>query len=246
MALPAMAALHTEKVNYKDGKTPLVGYLAYDDAAQGKRPAVIVVHEWMGLNSSAKKHAEDVAGMGYVAFAVDIYGNGQTTEDPKVAADWSGKYKADRKLYRDRMTAGLNALKKQSMVDPNKIAAIGYCFGGTGALELARTGAPLVGAVCFHGSLNTPNPDDAKNIKGRILVLNGGDDGYVPANEIQAFQDEMRKAGVDWMFVNFGNAVHGFTNPGAGTDNSKGYAYNEKADKRSWMALKGFFIDVFK
>jgi dienelactone hydrolase len=147
---------------------------------------------------------------------------------------------------RARVRAGLDELKKQKLTDPRRIAAIGYCFGGTTVLELARDGADIRGVVSFHGGLSTPTPQDAVNIKAKVLALHGADDPYVKADEVAAFQDEMRKGGVDWQFVSYSNAVHSFTNKWAGTDNSKGAAYNEKADKRSWEAMKVFFAEIFR
>jgi len=147
---------------------------------------------------------------------------------------------------RARAQAGLETLKSQPMVDAKRLAAIGYCFGGTTVLELARSGADVVGVVSFHGGLDTPNPVDAKNIRGKVLVLQGGDDPFVPPEQVTAFQDEMRKAGVDWQFVTYGGAVHSFTNPASGNDNSKGAAYNAAADRRSWLAMQQFFNELFK
>lgn len=147
---------------------------------------------------------------------------------------------------RERAKAGLETLKAQKQVDRNRLAAIGYCFGGTTVLELARSGADLKGTVSFHGGLATPNSADAKNITGRVLALHGADDPFVKADEVAAFQDEMRTAGVDWQLNIYGGAVHGFTNPEAGNDNKKGAAYNEKADKRSWEAMKVFFREIFR
>jgi len=149
-------------------------------------------------------------------------------------------------LYRHRLNLALEVLRKDPRVDPKKLAAIGYCFGGTGVLELARSDADILGAVSFHGGLDGLHPEDAKAIRARLLILHGADDPYVPAADVAAFQDELRKAGVDWQMVYYGGAVHAFTNPGAGTDNSKGAAYNEKADKRSWGAMKTFFSEIFK
>jgi dienelactone hydrolase len=149
-------------------------------------------------------------------------------------------------LLRARAQAGLAELRKQKLVDPQRIAAIGYCFGGTTVLELARDGADLKGVISFHGGLSTPTPQDARDIKGKVLALHGADDPYVKADEVAAFQDEMRKAHVDWQFVGYGNAVHSFTNKAAGNDNNKGAAYNEKADKRSWEAMKVFFAEIFR
>lgn len=244
-AVNAHGAVHTEWVQYRHGETLLEGYLAYDDAVKGPRPGILVVHEWMGLGDYAMKRAEQLAGMGYVAFALDMYGKGVRAKTPEEAAKLSGIYKGDRPLMRARAQAGLDELRKQPLVDPARIAAIGYCFGGTTVLELARSGADVAGVVSFHGGLGTPQPADAKNIKGKVLVLHGADDPHVPPAEVAAFQDEMRKAAVDWQMIYYGGAVHSFTNPGSGTDASTGVAYNEKADKRSWEAMKAFFKELF-
>ncbi len=246
VAADVHAAIRTEAVEYRHGETVLEGYLAYDDALAGKRPGVLVVHEWMGLNPYAKRRAEQLAGLGYVAFACDIYGKGVRPADAKEAAALAGKYRGDRALLRARAVAGLDVLAKDARVDPGRIAAIGYCFGGTTALELARSGAGLAGVVSFHGGLDTPTPEDARKIKGKVLALHGADDPFAPAAQVAAFEEEMRKGGVDWQLVLYGGAVHGFSNPDSGSDNSKGMAYNEKADRRSWEAMKAFFAEIFK
>ncbi len=240
------AAIHTETILYKHGGANLEGYLAYDDAIQGKRPGVLVVHEWWGHDAYARKRAEQLAALGYTAFALDMYGKGMHTDDPKKAGELSGFYKSDRMLMRGRANAGLKILKNQATVDSKRVAAMGYCFGGTVVLELARAGADVAGVVSFHGGLDTPDPKDAKNIKGKILVLHGADDSYVPAQQVAAFEDEMRKGNVDWELIKYGNAVHGFTNSNNGTDNSKGVAYNEEADRRSWESMKSFFTEIFR
>ncbi|PIV21263.1 MAG: dienelactone hydrolase [Deltaproteobacteria bacterium CG03_land_8_20_14_0_80_45_14] len=234
----AQAALRTEVVEYKHGDVVLEGYLAYDDAVKGKRPSIIVVHEWWGLNPYARMRTGQLAKLGYIAFAIDIYGKGVRAKDPAEAGTLSGIYRGNRPLMRSRANAGLEVLRNHPLADVNRIAAIGYCFGGTVVLEMARSGAELAGVVSFHGGLSTPNPSDAKNIKGKVLVLHGADDPAVPPDQVIAFQDELRKAGVDWQMVSYGGAVHSFTNPDAGNDPSKGAAYNEKADKRSWEAMK--------
>lgn len=235
----AQAKLVEETVEYKDGETMLEGYLVYDDAASA-RPGVLVFHEWWGLNDYIKSRARDIASLGYVAFAPDVYGKGVRPANAEAAKKETGKYMKDRKLLRSRAVAGLDFLKKDKHTNPEKIAAIGYCFGGAAALELARSGAPVAATATFHGVLNTPDPEDAKNIKGSVLVLHGSADQSVKPAETQSFQDAMNKAGVDWQLVSYGKAVHGFTNPKNGTDPAKGVAYNEKADKRSWEALKDF------
>jgi dienelactone hydrolase len=243
---PASAALHTETIEYKHGDVVLEGYLAYDDAVTGKRPGVLVVHEWTGHNPYVRKRAEELAQLGYVAFALDMYGKGVHAKDAQDAAAKASVFKDNRSLMRARATAGLDVLRRNPHVDSKRIAAIGYCFGGTTVLELARSGADLVGVVSFHGGLGTPTPADAKNIKGKVLVLHGADDPFVPAKEVAAFEDEMKNANVDFRLVKYPGAVHSFTNSGAGNDNSRGAAYNAKADKESWEAMKAFFKDVFK
>ena len=240
------AGLHTEPIEYKHGDVVLEGYLAYDDSTQDKRPGVLVVHEWTGHNPYVRKRAEQLAGLGYVAFALDMYGKGVQAKDAKEAAQLASTYKNDRKLMRARANAGLDVLRKQPLVDTERLAAIGYCFGGTTVLELARGGADLAGVVSFHGDLATPTPEDARNIKGKVLALHGADDPFVPPAVVAAFEEEMRKGGVDWQLVKYGGAVHSFTNPGAGNDNSRGAAYNEKADHRSWEAMKVFFAEILK
>jgi dienelactone hydrolase len=246
LAAPAAAKVVTKTVEYKQGEQVLEGFLAYDDAAKGKRPGILVVHEWMGISDHTRKAAEDLAKMGYVAFAADIYGKGIRPTDPKAAGEQAGKFKNDRALLRARAQAGLDTLKQQKDVDPNKLAAIGFCFGGTTALELARAGAPLKATVSFHGGLDSPTPADAKNIKGKVLALHGADDPFVGPDVVAAFEKEMRDAGVDWQIVKFGGTVHSFTNPASGTDNSKGAAYNARSAKRAWDDMQALFQEAFK
>lgn len=244
--MAARAQVHTEKVDYKDGNTVLEGFLAYDDSIiKGKRPGVLIVHQWKGLGDYEKQRAEMLAKLGYNVFAVDIYGKGIRPQDPKSAGVLAGKYKSDRALLRERVNAGLAVLQKNDHTDPKRIAAIGYCFGGTTVIELARSGADIAGVVSFHGGLDSPKPEDGKNIKCKVLALHGADDPTVPSKNLVAFEDEMRQAKVDWQLVKYGGAVHSFTDWNAGNDNSKGVAYNEKADKRSWEAMKQFFAEIF-
>jgi dienelactone hydrolase len=240
-----MAQVTIEPVEYKQGESVLDGYVAYDAAMEGKRPGVVIVHDWMGVGEYVKMRAEQLAKLGYVAFVADIYGRGVRPKNTQEASQQAGKYRADRHLLRARAQAALDLLKQNSRVDPGRLAAIGYCFGGGTVLELARSGADLAGVISFHGNLDTPNPDDAKQIKGRVLVLHGADDPYVPAAQVEAFQSEMRKANVDWQFVAYGCAVHSFTQKGAGNDNTKGAAYNERADKRSFVQMTMFFKELF-
>ena len=246
MVSNSMAQLHNEIVDYKQGDATLEGYLVYDQSIQGKRPGVLVVHEWDGLGNYAKMRADMLARLGYVAFAADIYGKGIRPIKTEDKAAQAGIYRSDRALMRARAQAGLDQLLKSSLVDPLKVAAIGYCFGGGVVLELARSGAPLAGVVSFHGNLDTPNPQDANNIKCQVLALHGGSDPYVTSDQVQAFQKEMTDAHVNWQMVEYGGAVHGFTNSNNGDDPSKGVAYNAQADKRSWQEMQYFFDSLFK
>jgi dienelactone hydrolase len=241
----AKGAVQTKMVEYKRGDAVLEGFLAWDDAISGQRPGVLVVHEWTGLGDYVESRARKLAGLGYVAFAADVYGKGIHPKTPQEAAAQAGLYKKDRLLMRARTQAGLDLLRGQPICDPKRVAAIGYCFGGTCVLELARSGADIAGVVSFHGGLDTPNPADAKNIKCKVLVLHGGDDPHVPQKDVEAFEDEMRTADVDWQLVVYGSAVHAFTNPAAGNDKSRGAAYNARADRRSWEAMKLFFVEIF-
>jgi dienelactone hydrolase len=241
----ARAEIISKAVEYKEGQTTLEGLWVYDDSVKGKRPGVLVVHQWKGVGDYEKKRAEMLAKLGYNVFAVDIYGKGIRHNNPKDASAEAAKYKNDRRLLRARVNAGLEVLKKQELTDAKRVAAIGYCFGGTTALELARSGADVAGVVSFHGGLNTPNPTDAQRIKAKVLALHGADDPHVPPAEVAAFEQEMRDAKVDWSLVAYGGSVHSFTDWNAGNDNSKGSAYNEKADKRSWEAMKQFFAEIF-
>jgi dienelactone hydrolase len=245
-AASVQAAIQTKTVEYKQGDTTLEGFVAYDDAIKGPRPGVLVVHQWMGLTDYEKKRAEMLARLGYVAFCADIYGKGVRPQTRQEAATQAGKYKGDRQLLRARVNAGLEALRQQPLVDQKRTAAIGYCFGGTTVLELARSGAELNGVVSFHGGLDAPDPNDGKNIKCKVLVLHGADDPTMSPQDIAAFENEMRTGHVDWQMVKFGGAVHAFTQWNAGNDNARGAAYNEKADKRSWEYMKLCFAEIFK
>jgi dienelactone hydrolase len=258
LASRAEAKLQTQFVEYKEGDTVLQGYLAYDDAinpsgsatnaspaTNTKKPGVLVIHAWTGLGEYVQKRAEQLAGMGYVAFAPDIYGKGVRPANPKDAGATASIYRNDRALLRRRAQAGLKVLQEQPNVDSNRIAAMGYCFGGGAALELARSAAPIVGAVSFHGNLDTPNPEDAKNIKGKVLVLHGAVDPHVPPTQVAAFVEEMENAKIDYQIVAYGGAVHSFTEPAAGNDPSDGSAYDAAADRRSWQAMHDFFSEIF-
>src|SRR5256885_11249553 len=207
-AMGARGEIVSKAIEYKEGSATLEGLWVHDDSVKGKRPSVLGVHQWKGLGDYEKKRSEMLAKLGYNVFAVDIYGKGIRPDNPKDAAAEAGKYKSDRDLLRRRITAGLEQLKKLPPTDPQRIAAIGYCFGGTTALELARSGADLLGVVSFHGAVGPAAPD--KQIKARILACHGADDPFVTPNEVKAFEDEMRKTGADWQLITYGNSVHSF------------------------------------
>jgi dienelactone hydrolase len=246
LAASAVAEIKTATVTYKDGETELEGYVTYDDVKQGLRPGVLVIHDWTGLQDYPKSRARQLAELGYVAFAADIYGKGVRPTDPKECAAEAGKYKSNLPLLRKRVQLGLDQLKLQPQTDPQKLAAIGYCFGGTTVLELARSGAQLNGVVSFHGGLATTMPATSGQIKAKVLVLHGADDPFVKPEEVAAFKAEMDSAKADFQFISYPGAVHSFTKKAAGNDPSKGNAYHETADKESWAEMKKFFAAIFK
>ncbi|MFN4149786.1 MAG: dienelactone hydrolase family protein [Candidatus Sericytochromatia bacterium] len=235
--------IKTQVVEYKEGETVLEGYLAQPENVTGKVAGILLVHDWTGVGPAVTRRADELAKMGYVAFAADIYGKGVRPKPPE-AGQVSGKFKADRKLLRARAVAGLDYLKSNTSVDAKKTIAIGYCFGGTTVLELGRGGADVAGIVSFHGGLDSPTPADGKNIKGKVLVLHGADDPFVPAKDITDFQNEMRNNKVDWQMVYYGDAVHAFSLTEAGDKKENGAAYNALADKRSGEHMKLFFNEV--
>lgn len=241
----SQAAVRTETIEYRHGETALEGYLAYDEAQAGQRPGVLVVHEWMGLGPYAKRRAEQLAQLGYLAFAVDMYGKGVRAKDHDEAAALSAPYRTDRQLMRGRILAALDVLREHPMTDQRRLAAIGYCFGGTTVLELARSGADVLGVVSFHGGLDTPTPAEPHRVKARVLVLHGAEDRFVPPEQVGAFEEEMRRAGVNYRLIKYPGAVHSFTVPEAGHDPSTGMAYNEEADRQSWEAMRAFFSELF-
>ena len=238
------AALVKKEIEYHDGDQVLVGYLVYDGAVKAKRPGVVVIHDWMGLTPENKRKVEETARLGYVAFGADIFGKGHAPKDAGEAAKLAGQWRGDRAALRRRANAALVTLSAQTPVDTKKLGVTGYCFGGTTALELARAGAPLNAVITFHGGLDALTPADARNIKGRVLVLHGADDPMAKPEDVRAFQDELRQAKVDWQMIEYGGAVHSFTIKSAGDDNSKGAAYNAAADRRSWIAAREFLKEA--
>lgn len=243
----ANAELIKKMVEYKDAGHVMEGYLVYESAVtiSSKRPGVLVTHNWLGLTDATKEKSDAFASRAPypIVFAVDVFGKGVRPSGEE-AAKVSGIYKSDRDLFRKRMNAGLKTLTAQKNVDQNRIVAAGYCFGGTGTIELARSGAPLKGFISIHGGLDSPKPELGKKIKGRVLALHGSDDPYVSEADLKAFENEMRQSKVDWQLIKYGNAVHSFTDKEAGSDNSKGAAYNKNADQRSWEAIQQFMTEV--
>jgi dienelactone hydrolase len=245
LSLATLPMLAGQPLTYADGTTKLAGYVARPAAFKGKVPGVVVIHQWMGLTDHERRVTDDLAKLGYVALAADIYGEGVHPATTAEAGKLAGTYKGDRALYRRRIAAALETLKAQKGVDAGRLAVIGFCFGGTGALEAARAGFPVKGVVSFHGGLDVPAGYEPGPITAKVLVCHGADDPFVPAKDVAAFQDEMRKAKADYVFVAYGGAVHAFTQKEAGNDNSKGAAYNEAAHRRSWQQMKAFFKEIF-
>ena len=242
------AALHEETVEYRAGDTVLKGYLAWDDANGDHQPGVLVVHEWWGLNDYARMRARMLAELGYTALAVDMYGDGKNSEHGKDAEGFMKSVTEKEGVSQQRFLAAKEFLTSRSNVDAENIAAIGYCFGGSTVLNMARLGVDLKAVVSFHGNLVTQTPAQAGKVKAKVLVLNGAADGFVTADSIAAFNKEMTDAGIDYRFVNYPGALHGFTNPDAdrlGKANNLPVAYNADADKQSWEAMRQLFDDVF-
>lgn len=245
LSLAALPILAGQPLTYADGPTKLAGYVARPAASKGKVPGVVVIHQWMGLTDHERRVSDDLAKLGYVALAADIYGEGVRPTTTAEAGKLAGTYKGDRALYRRRIAAALEALKAQKGVDPSRLAVIGFCFGGTGALEAARGGLPVQGVVSFHGGLDVPAGFVPGPITAKLLVCHGADDPFVPAKEVAAFQEEMRTAKADYVFVAYAGAVHAFTQKEAGNDPSRGAAYHETAHRRSWQHLKDFLAELF-
>jgi dienelactone hydrolase len=246
MAQAVKADVHTETIEYKQGNTVLQGLMVYDDKLAAKRPGIIVVHDWKGAGPFVRKRAGALAEMGYTAFVADIYGKDVRPKTDEEAGKTAAIYKKDRTLLRARISAAYEELRKHKTVDTKRLGVMGFCFGGMAALELARSGAELNGAISFHGNLDTPNAADARNIKGEVLVLHGADDPYVPAGQVAAFEKEMNDAGVKYTIEKYPGAVHAFSNPMSGNDTKKGAAYNADADAKSKMAMKMFWKKTLK
>ena len=244
----AHAEIISKEISYKQGETVMKGLVAYDDSIEGRRPGVLVVHEWWGHNDYARKRARMLAEQGYTALAVDMYGDGKTADHPEDAGKFSSAVGGNLPLAKARFDAAVNTLKQQATVEADDIAAIGYCFGGGILLNMARMGTEIDGVVSFHGSVATSSPAKKGDIKTRVLVFNGADDPFVKAEQIAAFKQEMEAAGADYRFINYPGAVHSFTNPDADTYGKKfnlPLAYDAKADKDSWRQTQAFFKEIF-
>ena len=236
-------------VEYSAQGVVMKGYLAYDENVKGKRAGVLVVPEWWGLNDYARRRARMLAELGYTALAVDMYGEGKVVMTPDEAGKLSSGAMKDFDVAKARFLAAVDFLKGQATVDPNRIAAIGYCFGGGVVLNMARQGVDLKGVVSFHGSLPAVKPAQAGSVRAKILVLTGGADKFVPPEQVEAFKKEMNSAGADFRVVSYPGVLHSFTNPDAtelGKKFSMPIAYNAKADKDSWGEMKGFLSTVLK
>lgn len=248
ISFSTQAEIITKVVDYSDGDINMKGYLAYDDSTKGERPGIIVVHEWWGHNDYAKKRARMLAGLGYRALALDMYGNGKIASHPKDAGKFSGSVKKNMAVAEKRFMAAYKLLQQQDNVDKNKMGAVGYCFGGGIVLEMARRGVALDGVVSFHGSLGTKSEAVKGSVKAKVLVLNGEADPFVKKSAIAKFKNEMKAADVNYKFINYPNAKHAFTNPGADKFGNKfkiPLAYNAEADKKSWKEMKVFFSKIF-
>jgi dienelactone hydrolase len=246
LAVPAAAAVKTKTVTYKHGDLECKGFLAYDDAVEGKRPGVLVVHEFWGLNDYAKMRAKKLAELGYVAFCADLYGEGKHTEHPDDARKMATTARENKDDWRKRAEDALETLKAQPQCDSSRLAAIGYCFGGSTVLQLAYAGADLKAVASFHGGLSAqPTEEDVKRIKPFILVCHGGADTFIPQKDIKAFREAMDNGGVKYEFISYPGATHSFTVPDADKHGVPGLKYDKKADEASWERMQEVFKKEF-
>ena len=246
LAGPASGEVKTKVIEYTQDGTVLQGFFAWDDAKSGKRPGVLVIHEWWGHNEHARNQATRLAEAGYVAFALDMYGKGKLATHPKDAQAFATEVMSKPDVAAARFNAALAQLKQDPHVDPEKIAAFGYCFGGGVALAMARAGVDMDALVTFHGALETRTPAKPGAVRPRILVLTGAADPMVPPAQVDAFKAEMKAAGANVEVVSYPGVKHSFTNPGADKVGMEGLAYDATADKSSWAAAMKLLGDVFK
>ncbi len=242
---PVSAEVRSETIDYRQGDTDLQGILFWDDSFGGRRPGILVVHEWWGLNDYIKNRARMLAQLGYVAFAADMYGGGKTTEHGETAKEWMEQITANQAQWQARALAGLEQLRSHRLVDSGELAAIGYCFGGTTVLQLAYAGSDVNGVVSFHGSLPIPAPQHYDRISARILATVGSEDSFIPPEQRIQFGQALDEADADWHLVVHGGARHAFTNPGAGAFGIENLQYDEAADRRSWQHMQLFFDELF-
>jgi dienelactone hydrolase len=243
----AQAAVKTKTVTYTYDGTTFKGHLAWDDDVKGKRPGILVVHEFWGLNDYARQRADQLAGLGYVAFAADMYGDGKAVEvdHPKEASEMAAAVRKNVKNWQGRAQAALKILQDNDMVDSKKLAAIGYCFGGSTALELAYSGADVAAVVSFHGAIPVPDSDQAKAIKAKVLVCTGAADKFIKEEDLQKLRSTLDEAKADYQVIYYGGAKHSFTVPTAEKAANDNMAYNANADKRSWAEMLRLFDEVF-
>ncbi len=237
-------AIISNTVGYLDGDVLLEAFFAFDNSLSGRRPAVLINHTWAGRDEFVAEKAKKLAALGYVGFAVDMYGKGVLGSSPEENAKLMQPFMDNREMLQKRMHAALYAVKLLPWVHDSKIAAMGFCFGGLCSLDLARTGADLKGVVSFHGLLSAPGNTQGNAIKAKILALHGHDDPMGPVEQVLAFEQEMTKAGADWQFHTFGHTMHAFTNPVANNPDF-GTVYQPDADRRSWLAMESFFTEIF-
>lgn len=242
-----LAEVKTDTISYNDGDVTLEGSVTYDQLLKSRRGGVLLIHDRQGHDTFIHKRAEALADLGYVVFALDMYGKGVSAKNADEAEDLVEPFFGeDRQLMRQRAQAGYEVLASQKRVDPARIVVVGYGFGGTAALELARSGLNLLGVVDFYGDLSTPTPEDAQNIKGAVLLLFGADDPNVSTEKLDQFKEEMRLGRVDWQIYYYGGTVAGFADYALGFEINEGRAYNYNADKRSWEAVKSLLLEKLK
>ena len=249
LSAAATAALNSKEIVYRVGGKEFTGYLVYDDAIKGKRPGVLVVHEWWGLNDYARKRADMLAELGYTAFALDMYGTGKVADHPDDAKSFMQAVTSNMPEAEKRFDTAQMILQRQPTVDPRHIAAIGYCFGGGIVLHMARVGDDLDGVVSFHGSLGTAKPAEKGKVKAKVLVFTGAADPFAPPETVSAFEQEMQQAGADYQLISYPGVKHSFTNPGADSFAKRfgmPLAYDKHADEDSWQRTQAFFKEIFK
>lgn len=239
------AKVISKAVTYTEAGEEYTSYVSYDDSIKGKRPGVLVVHEWWGLDDYPRKRAEMLARLGYVAFAVDMYGSGKVTDKSEQAKIWMTEATTDVEWWRERAIAGIKRLKQHKLVDSTKIAAIGYCFGGGTVIQLAYGGLDINGIVSFHGSLPIAEQEAFGKIKAKMLIAHGNADPFIPREVVTRFQDTLDKAGADWNMITYGNVLHSFTNTKSDSRGISALKYDKQADEHSWKAMQAFFKEIF-